>query len=567
MNSDNYSFKAIDTVKPRRGAEVLLEVLHSQGVKYIFGNPGTTELPLIDALSSKQDISYILGLQEASVVAMADGYARSSGRPGFVNLHTAGGLGNAIGALINSQTSQTPLIVTAGQQDTRHKVLDPLLSGNLVDIARPITKWAEELVHPEHIPMLIRRAFNDCNAAPAGPVFLSLPVNVMEQETSVEIGEASYTSHTSTAGSLDILAEQLKSFEPGRLAIIAGDEVFTSRASDELVKLAEVLGCKVFGSSWPAFIPFPTTHYLWSGCLVPKASEIRHQLAEFEAVFILGGNSTVTYQYSEGSPIPQTCRVFQISSYVGNLGRAYPTTFSCVGDIKASLASLLTFIKGQPPDFQKCLIKQRHNLEKTRAAKLDTLNAQLDIEMTLPQITPFVAAAEVMKAVGTSTPIVDESPATMQHVQSFLKSPSGRQYYFMRSAILGWGMPAAVGISLGLEREPVVALIGDGSALYSPQALWTAAHEKIPVTFIITNNREYNILKNYVRDQDHYITKASNQYIGMDINDPSVDFLALATALGIKAKRIERVTEIANAVEEGITSGIPNLIEIPIGTV
>jgi benzoylformate decarboxylase len=567
MLSDHSSFQKIDAVKTRRGADVLLEVLQSEGVQYIFGNPGTTELPVIDALSNSTGLSYILGLQEASVVAMADGYARSSGKPGFVNLHTAGGLGNAMGALINSQTSQTPLVITAGQQDTRHQVLDPLLFGKQIDIARPVTKWAEELVHPEHIPMLVRRAFNDCNAAPAGPVFLSLPINVMEQETTIDAGKPSRIAYTSIADSLESLAEQLTRVKLGRLAILAGDEVFTSKASDELVQVAEALGCPVFGSSWPAYIPFPTEHYLWSGCLLPKASDIRQQLADFDAILILGGNSTITYQYSDGSPIPPTCKVFQISSHAGNLGRMYPTTLSCVGDIKASLAALVALLNDKPSHSHDCLIEQRQHLTKIRAKKYNALNTQLELEMTLEQISPFAAAAEIMKAVGSHTPIVDESPATMRHIQSFLRSPSSRQYYFMRSAILGWGMPAAVGISLGLNREPVVALIGDGSALYSPQALWSAAHEKLPVTFIITNNREYNILKNYMRAQEHYVTKDDAQYIGMDMTDPTIDFLALATALGLKARRVERISEISNAVEEGIQSGLPNLIEIPISTV
>ena len=181
----------VEAVAPRRGAAVMLEVLRSEGVRYVFGNPGTTELALMDALTGEPEIAYIWGLQEASVVAMADGYAQAAGRPGFVNLHTAGGLGHGMGAILNAQVSNTPLVVTAGQQDMRHNLTDPLLFGDLVRIAGPAAKWAHEIIHPDQIPVLIRRAFHDCTAAPSGPVFLSLPMDVMESMSTVGIAEIS----------------------------------------------------------------------------------------------------------------------------------------------------------------------------------------------------------------------------------------------------------------------------------------------------------------------------------------------------------------------------------------
>lgn len=234
---------------PRRGAEMLLETLRSEGVEYIFGNPGTTELALIDALADSPEIHYVLALQEASAVAMADGYAQAAGRPGFLNLHTAGGLGNGMGNLLNASVSQTPLVVTAGQQDTRHSLTDPLLSGDLVRIAAPAVKWAHEVTDVSQLPVLIRRAFNDARAAPTGPVFLSLPMDVMEAITDIGIAEQSVVDRRAVAGSLDTLAARLAAFTPGRLAIIAGDEIHGSGAADEVVGLAEMLGAPVYGSS------------------------------------------------------------------------------------------------------------------------------------------------------------------------------------------------------------------------------------------------------------------------------------------------------------------------------
>ena len=194
----------------------------SEGVRYIFGNPGTTELPLMEALIDAPDISYIWGLQEASVVAMVDGYAQAAAGPGFVNLHTASGLGHGFGSLLNASVSGTPLVVTAGQQDLRHTITDPLLFGDLVGIARPAVKWAQEVQHANQLPILVRRAFHDCNAPPTGPVFLALPMDVMEEMTSVGIAETSTIDRAAVAGSLDRLADYLAAIAPGKLAIAAG---------------------------------------------------------------------------------------------------------------------------------------------------------------------------------------------------------------------------------------------------------------------------------------------------------------------------------------------------------
>jgi len=262
----------------RRGAAVLLEVLRSEGAQYVFGNPGTTELPLIDALIDAPAISYVWALQEASAVAMADGYAQAACRPGVLNLHTAGGLGHGFGNLLNACVSGTPLVVTAGQQDSRHTLTDPLLYGDLVSIATPAVKWAREVTHPDQIPILVRRAFHDCQTPPTGPVFLSLPMDVMEEMTSVNIGEVSTIDRAAVAGSLDRLAEYLAAIPPRKLAIIAGDEISTSNAAAETVLLADALGAPVYGSSWPAHIPFPTAHPLWMGNLPTKATEIAQKL-------------------------------------------------------------------------------------------------------------------------------------------------------------------------------------------------------------------------------------------------------------------------------------------------
>ena len=548
----------------RRGADLLLETLHSEGVEYIFGNPGTTELPLMDALVDHPELTYVLALQEASAVAMADGYAQAAGRPGFLNLHTAGGLGNGMGNLLNASVSQTPLVVTAGQQDSRHSLTDPLLYGDLVRIAAPAMKWAQEVTNVGQLPVLVRRAFNDARAAPTGPVFLSLPMDVMEAMTDIPVTAHSVIDRASVAGSLDRLAELFAAVAPGRLLIIAGDEIHASGAAAEVVTIAELLGAPVFGSSWPSRIPYPTSHPLWAGNLPSNAEAIAHILSNYDAVFALGGKSLITVLYTETSAVPPGCAVYQMSSDVRDLGRTYPTRLSVVGDIKASLgafASILTHALRDSAATRADLVQAAaERRAQARRQHAEAAKAAFDA----PIITPLVAAYEAARGIGPDIPIVDEAVATSLHVRAFLDSPSPRQYSFSRGGCLGWGMPAAIGCSLGLGREPVISLVGDGAALYSPQALWTAAHERLPVTFVVMNNREYNILKNFMRAQPAYASVRRNRFIAMDLVDPAIDYLSLAHALGVPARRIERAADIAPAIEAGIASRSPNLIEIVI---
>jgi benzoylformate decarboxylase len=555
----------VDAPRSRRGADMLLEILRSEGVEYIFGNPGTTELPLMDALIGARDIQYIWALQEASAVAMADGYAQAARRPGFLNLHTAGGLGHGMGNLLNAQVSQTPLVVTAGQQDSRHTITDPLLFGDLIQIARPAVKWAQEVAHADQLPILVRRAFHDANAAPAGPVFLSLPMDVMEEMSAVGIADPSVIDRHTVAGSLDELAARLAAIEPGRLLIIAGDEVYGAEAAAEVARVAEILGAPVYGSSWPSRLPFPTAHPLWAGNMPNKGREIYDKLTEYDALFALGGKSLITILYSAGPIIPASCAVYQMSTDVRDLGRTYSTQLSVVGDIRASLRAMIPLLKAAAAPRAEAYAGLLARAEQDRARHRAASEARAEREWNAPVITPFVAAREAARAIGPDIHIVDEAVATALHLRGFLNSQSPTQYSFLRGGALGWGMPAAVGCSLGLGRQPVVSLVGDGAALYSPQAMWTAAHEKLPVTFVVMNNREYNILKNFMKGQETYLSTRSNRYIAMDIVDPTIDYVSMAESMGLPARRVERAGDIAPAIEAGIASGAANLVEVIIG--
>ncbi|SOD79491.1 benzoylformate decarboxylase [Serratia sp. JKS296] len=554
----------IQDANARRGGDVLLEVLESEGVEYVFGNPGTTELPFMDALLRKPAIKYVLALQEASAVAMADGYAQAAKKPGFLNLHTAGGLGHGMGNLLNAKCSQTPLVVTAGQQDLRHTTTDPLLLGDLVGMGKTFAKWSQEITHVDQLPVLVRRAFHDSDAAPKGSVFLSLPMDVMESLSTIGIGTPSTIDRSAVASSLPLLASKLAAYTPGKIAIVAGDEIYQSGASCEVVAVAEMLAADVYGSTWPNRIPYPTAHPLWRGNLSTKATEIAKALNQYDAIFALGGKSLITILYTEGSAVPEHCNVYQLSSDAGDLGRTYSSDLSLVGDIKSSLAALL-------PELDKATVNNRtdYNTRYVQAAAEFALSKENLLELVKEQqsaavITPLVAAFEAARAIGPDVTIVDEAIATSQALRKSLSSDRADQYAFLRGGGLGWGMPAAVGYSLGLGKAPVVCFVGDGAAMYSPQALWTAAHEHLPVTFIVMNNTEYNVLKNFMRSQEDYTSAKTDRFIAMDLVNPTIDYQALGASMGLATCKITRAGDIAPAVEAALACGQPSLIEIVI---
>jgi benzoylformate decarboxylase len=548
----------------RTGADLLLDVLTQEKVDFVFGNPGTTEMPIMHSLRGHPDLQYVLALQEASVVAMADGYARVSGKPAFVNLHTAGGLGHAMGALLHSHIAKTPMLVTAGQQDTRHGFSDPLLYGDIQRTADPAVKWSREVLHPEHMPALVRRGLQDAMSAPRGPVMLSLPIDVLTRMTSVSATGSSRIHRRSIAAGLDELAGLLTSADPKQLVIIASDEVGESDAGDELAGVAALLGAKVYGSSWPGTMPFPTDHSLWAGSLPPIATGMRSVLSNFDVIFIAGDNPFIPYLYSEGEMVPSTCKIYQITGDPAQVGRTYPTEIACVGDLKASLLELQALISNSQNERGETIAALHDVANRARSQRLQQLDGRLRKERSQMPIPPLIAASEVLGALNRGVAIVDEAPATMYHVRTIMEKIAFRQYLFTRSAILGWGLPASVGVSLGLGRSPVVALLGDGSALYSPQALWTAAKLQVPVTFVVMNNSEYNVLKRYSVAQG-YELQGNSTIPGMELTNPPINFVALANGFGVDAQRVTTIDQIAPAVEAGVLSGKPNLIEIVIG--
>ena len=326
------------------GREALLEVLRTEGVRHLFGNPGSTELPLMDALATADDLHYVLALQEATAVGMADGYAQATGRPAFLNLHTSAGLGNAIGNLTNAAANRTPLVVTAGQQDRRHRHHDPLLSGDLVGIASPTCKVATEVTTLDGLGTVLRRAFTDAGSPPAGPVFVSLPMDLLDEVGDAPVPARSRVERAAVGAALPAVAERLVGAAPDRLAIVAGDEVASSGGVDALVALAEALGCQVFGSPLHSTTVFPTASPQWAGPLPPSADGIAKALDGLDVVLLVGSQAFLVYHWTPGPALPEGTALLHLSPDPTAIGRAWPAEVGVVGDPRASLEALLPLV-------------------------------------------------------------------------------------------------------------------------------------------------------------------------------------------------------------------------------
>ena len=526
----------------------MLEVLDSEGVEHIFGNPGTTELPFMDALPDHPELHYVLALQEATAVAMADGYAQATGRPAFLNLHTSAGLGNAIGNLTNARANGTPLVVTAGNADRRHLVVDPLLSGDLVGLARGVSKWGHEVRHSGELGTILRRAFNDAANPPAGPVFVSIPQDVLDEEGEAPVPAKSSVERAAVAAQLEELALHLSGGEP--LALVVGDEVAAAGAVDAMVDVAERLGAPVFGSPLHSNLVFPTTHPQWRGPLAPRADAIRAQLDGFKRIFLVGSHAFLVYPYAPGSPVPDGAELFQLAPDANALGRTHAVALGLVGDPKASLEALAALLPAARPP--------QSTAEPTAPPK-----AAAEFPTDQVPMHPGAVVAALLDALPRDPIVVDEAITTGTYVRRLHRSSTPGTYYFCRGGGLGWGMPAACGVSLGRGREPVLCVVGDGSAMYSCQALWTAAHEQLPVLFAVVNNRQYAILKDNLRRMGGRYA-ATGQSVAMDMDEPPVDFVALARSMGVDAALVEKATDVGDAARAAWDSGRPMLLELPI---
>ncbi len=544
------------------GSRAFLALLRQEGVELIFGNPGTTELPLMDALVGEPAIRYVLGLQEAAVVAMADGYAQASGRLAVVNLHVAPGLANGLGMLYDAQKAGAPLLVTAGQHDQRLSLTEPILWADLPPLARPFVKWAGEVRRLEDLPRAVHRAAKTALAPPTGPVFLSLPVDVLLAEGEVELGAPTRVAPRLRGDpeAVEAAAELLARAE--RPLIMAGDAVAQAGAHAELVRVAELLGAPVYAEGVPSTAAFPSSHPLFRGTFVRVGPAIRQLLDRCDLLFSVGADLLTLSLPSDVEPVPPDLPIVHLDVDPWELGKNYPARVAILGDPKATLPDLAAALERRlGPAARE---RARRRFEETRTAKarqLEELWRRARAEAERVPMTPLALMHAVAEALPPEAVVIDETISSGAGLRLFLRSDDPRSFFGLRGGGIGWGLPAAVGAKLALPARPVVALVGDGSALYTCQALWTAARERLGVVFVICNNASYRILKQRIHALKGLAAEA-DRYPGMDLDDPRIGFVGLAEAFGVAAERVLRADEVGPALARALEREGPTLLDV-----
>jgi benzoylformate decarboxylase len=530
-------------------------------VTHCFGNPGTTELPFMDSLADHPEFHYVLGLQENVAVAMADGYAQASGRPSFINLHTVAGLGGGLGNLTNAMANGTPMVVTAGHADRRHLLAEPLLSGDLTGMAAATTKWQHEVRHLGELAPVLRRAFLSAATPPTGPVFVSIPMDVLDEAGDVDVPPRSHLDRRAVAGGLEELAGLLADAAPEGLALVVGDEVAGGGGVGPVVALAEALGARVYGAPLHSNLDFPTDHPLWTGMLGFTAAAIAGTLSRYRRIFVIGAKAFLVYPYTEGPPLPKGAELLHLTADPGLPGRDLPTRFGTFGSIAASLAALLPLVAERVDSAAAAAALDAARRDAEGATDRFAAMASHGADQT--PMPPIAATHALLSALPAGGALVDEAITTGFWVRMLYKSSTPGSYYFCRGGGLGWGVPAALGVKLARPDQPVLCIVGDGSIMYTAQALWTAAHENIPVVIGVVNNRQYAILKANLNESQG-VSARTGRYVALDLDSPPIDYVGLARSMGIDALLVEKAADVTEAARAAFESGRPTLLEVPI---
>jgi benzoylformate decarboxylase len=511
--------------------DAVFELLRERGIRHIFGNPGSTELPMLAGLP--QDLRYVLCLHESVAVSAADGYALASGEPALVNVHTTAGLGNAMGAISTAAWNKAPVIVTAGQQDTRHLRLEPLLSGPLEEIAKPLVKWSHQPVRAADVPMALERAFRIAITPPTGPVFVSIPMDFMEKDAEAVSPHTPSPPGPPDKATLDSIAAALSSAR--RPALVTGAALEASGGWQAAIQVAESFGLEVYAAPNAAQTGFPTAHANFRAYLPNNAAALKKSLEPHDLVLVVGAPVFVMYPYIEGPYLSPDTRLILLTDDPQEASRMERGE-AHLGDLCGGLEGLLDSANPAP-----------------RALEPQSIPPEPEEESN---VSLLAALHAISRHYSPQTILVDESISSGAMMRRVLRTHRARSYMRASSGGLGYGMPAAVGAQLARPSAPVLAVVGDGSAMYAPQALWTAVREQLPIKVVILNNGGYSILKNFNQDFFSHLGTAP----GLDLFD--LDLPALARSMGVTAASVSAREDLEKALEALFSSRTAYLLDI-----
>ncbi len=546
------------------GKQAFLEILKLEGVELMFGNPGTTELPLMDGLAREPGIRYVLALQEAVAIAMADGYAQASGKLAAVNVHISPGLGNAMGMLYDAHKSGAPMLLTAGQHDQAMNLTEPILWSDLPPVARPYVKWAYEITRIEDLPRAVHRAAKTAFAHPSGPVFISLPVDVLNAERELDLLAPTRVAPRIRGDRAAVEAAADLLVRAKRPILISGDAVAHGDALAEMAEVAELLGAPVYAECVPSTCSFPFTHPLYQGQFPRLGPPIRALLMKHDLLFSVGGDLFTLSLPPDVEPMPEGMPIIHLDVDPWEIGKNYPAQVAILGDPKATLPDLAEALRRRmTAEARKDAQTRMEEVRRAQAATVQRLRSQAAAEAGRTPITPLALVAAVADTVPDDGIVVDESISSSGGLRDLLRARDPKGFFGLRGGGIGWGLPAALGIKLAQPGRPVVALVGDGSAMYTIQAFWTAAHEGIPVVYVIFNNASYRILKQRTLALKGFSAE-DDRYVGMDLVNPALDYVGLAKAQGVPGEMVEKAADVGPAIRRGLALGGPYVVDVHI---
>ena len=544
------------------GKQALLEMLKAEGVEYIFGNPGTSEGPIIDMLGDYPELRYILTLQESVAVGMGEAYARATGRASFVSLHVDSGLANGIALMLDALNTGTPMVVTSANYDAR-KVNETIT--DLANLVRPVTKWSVELTLPDQIPSVIRRAFNEANSHPKGPVYVGFSSNALEGMAEMNIAPSRPVYDDSSPSAEGIAEAASLLLNASRPMMLVGDRLAEDGALDQAVEVAELMGLPVYQARG-AEVAFPTDHEQFLGNLSLRVTEQRTVLQRVDLVLAVGADPFEELFYWGDVILPPDARLIHIDPSPGQIGRSEPTDVGIVSHCRAALSDLAAALTARlsPGDFTEiALRKQAVTSEKrgNREAFEETTAEKWDHK----PMTPARMMAELAAAIPDNAVVVDDSISNRGAMRHYFQGQRPGDLRGVRGQSIGGGMGATMGAQCAYPDRPVFGIIGDGSAMMTVQGLWTAANDNIPCVFVICNNGMYRVLKVnfnvYQKDVLELPETSGGQLLYSDFGTP-FDMAAIANSMGVHGERITDPAEIKPAVDRAVASGKPALLDI-----
>jgi benzoylformate decarboxylase len=532
------SWKAL-MAKGKTVHEVTYDLLRELGLTTVFGNPGSTEQTFLKDFPD--DFTYVLGLQEASVLAMADGFAQSTGKPALVNVHTSAGTGNAMGSLIAAYRGNTPLIVTAGQQTREMVLCEPYLTNpNETLLPLPWVKWAYEPKRAEDVPAAFMRAYTVALQPPAGPVYLSIPLDDWEKPA---LGPAVVrtVSHRVAPDPerLRAFAERINRAQ--RPLLVFGPEVDRSGGWDAGVAFAEKVGAPVRSGPLPDRASFPENHPLYGGMLPLTIAGVAEVLRGHDLVVVIGAQVFRYYPYVAGEYLPEGSELLQITADPALAGAA-SVGDSLISDTRLALEQLVELVNDRGTG----------SAPAAPAAKIEIVDASSS------PLTPDAVWSTLATVKPADSPVVTESTSTMAQQLRWLPTTRPGSFFATASGGIGWGVPGAVGVALGDRargvKRTVVATIGDGSFQYSVQAIWTAAQHRLPIVFVVMRNEEYSILKSFA------LLEKTPNVPGLDL--PGLDIASLATGFGCRAVNVDTTEKLAEEFTTALSADGPTVIVV-----